>query len=135
MKTILKYKFGDIVYIKAYLAFDYELGQIVGFNNDKNVYTMIHFLDNGDPRSFYKWCFIKEEDIELFSKVTSIDNVYDKHGPFFDKDIELKDSEYQNIYTDEYFLAEKVTNGIISEKEYFEKIKRLGYIIVEKHKR
>jgi len=116
-----KFKTNDIVYIKYYLPFDYELGMIIEFDNAKNMYKMIHFLDNCDPKSFWKWCYVKEEDIEFARKIIDV-NLYQN---IFDKNVKLTKNNYLELYTEEYELAKQVYENKITKDDYYTKIQSL----------
>ena len=110
-----KFKKGDIVYIICYINLEYELGKIVEFDETKNMYTMIHFLDNLDPEGFWRWCYVKEEDID-FAKNIGLD--YYKN--YFKKEPMLTKSNFSELYTKEYELAQEFSKGKITRQDYFD---------------
>ena len=110
-----KFKKGDIVYIICYINLEYELGQIVEFDETKNMYKMIHFLDNLDPEGFWRWCYVKEEDID-FAKNIGLD--YYKN--YFKKEPMLTKSNFSELYTKEYELAQEFSKGKITRQDYFD---------------
>lgn len=112
-----KFKYGDIVYIKCYLQFDYELGKIICYNNEREMYVMIHFLDNLDPESFWRWCYVREDDIDFANKIMDIE----PYENCFKSDVKLNLSNFLELYTEEYELAKKAYEGKISDDEYYKK--------------
>ncbi len=121
MSNSYKFKYGDIIYIKCYLPFDYELGKIISYNDSLNMYVMIHFLDNLNPESFWRWCYVRENDIDLASKITDVES-YKKD---FNFDVKLDSSNFLELYTDEYELAKKVYEGKLSKADYCAQVKEL----------
>lgn len=47
----MKFKKGDFVLIRAWLPFDYELGKIIKFDEEKNMYQMFYYDEIDDPAS------------------------------------------------------------------------------------
>lgn len=86
-----KFRFGDIVYVKVWLPIDYDLGQIVRWQNDKQMYVMIVFGDNIDPRSHWSWCYVKEEDIDFANKLFDLSG----YKNLFDSNVRL----YPRLYS------------------------------------
>ena len=110
-----KFKKGDVVYIICYINLEYELGKIVEFDETKNMYKMIYFLDNLDPEGFWRWCYVKEEDID-FAKNIGLD--YYKN--YFKKEPMLTKSNFSELYTKEYELAQEFSKGKITKQDYFD---------------
>ena len=110
-----KFKKGDIVYIICYINLEYELGKIVEFDETKNMYKMIHFLDNLHPEGFWRWCYVKEEDID-FAKNIGIDD----YENYFKKEPMLTKSNFSELYTKEYELAQEFSKGKITRQDYFD---------------
>lgn len=110
-----KFKKGDVVYIICYINLEYELGKIVEFDETKNMYKMIHFLDNQDPESFWRWCYVKEEDIDFARKIG-----LDHYKKYFNKEPMLTKFNYCELYTKEFELAKKFHDGKITRQEYLD---------------
>lgn len=123
-----KFKKGDVVYIICYINLEYELGKIVEFDETKNMYKIIHFLDNQDPEGFWCWCYVKEEDID-FAKNIGLDYYKD----YFKKEPTLTKSNYSELYTKEYELAQKFYEGKITRQDYFDGVIKLWEL--EKNKK
>ena len=123
-----KFKKGDVVYIICYINLEYELGKIVEFDETKNMYKMIHFLDNLDPEGFWRWCYVKEEDID-FAKNIGLD--YYKN--YFKKEPMLTKSNFSELYTKEYELAQEFSEGKITRQDFFDGVIKLWEL--EKNKK
>lgn len=83
------------------------------------MYKVIWFLDNLNPHSFQKWCYIKEEDIEFANKVIDIrpcENSFKETPKLYPKD-------YIECYNNDFYLAKKVYEGISSKEDYFKILK------------
>ena len=113
-----KYKFGDIVYVKAFNNIGPEIGQILRYEESKGMYILITFVEVLDPKIAWTWCYIKEEDIDLLSNI-EIDNGYDKHSPYYPSDLELLPSKQSDMYTLIYDLCMKVQTGEIDRSDYY----------------
>lgn len=111
----MKFKENDIVVIKAYLPFNYEIGKIIKFSKENRMYVMIWFLDNLNPTAFWKWCYIKEEDIESADKHIDVE-IYNNY--FLDTPILYK-KDFIEIYNDDFYLAKKVYDCELSIEDYF----------------
>lgn len=114
-----KFNSGDIVYVKCFLPFEYELGKIVRYDIKLNMYVMIRFLDNLDPESFWSWCYVKEEDIEFASKILDIE-YYEK---CFNFDVRLNSTNFLELYTYEFELAKEVCEGRLTTTEWYAKVR------------
>lgn len=112
-----KFKFGDNVYIKAYLKIDCVYGQVFKYDENKQMYVLILF-DAYSPTSSWWWSYAKEDDIELLEKIDGKDNYYDRHKPLFSEDTCIYPAKYGELYTDDYYLAKRVTDGEITREEY-----------------
>lgn len=110
-----KFKKGDVIYIICHINLDYDLGKIVEFDETKNMYKIIHFLDNVNPEDFWCWCYVKEEDID-FAKNIGKDN----YKEYFKKEPTLTKSNYVELYTKEYELAQKFYEGKITRQDYYD---------------
>lgn len=119
-----QFKKGDIVYIIAYIDIDYEFGKIVRFDEEKNMYVMIRFLDVLTPESCWCWCYVREEDIDYAEKVLEGANDYKK---YFAKDVKLWPRDYLELYTEEYGYAKLVREGKIELQEYYDKARGLYF--------
>lgn len=122
MQNKNKFKKGDIVYVIAYIDIDYSLGKIVRFDEEKNMYVMIQFLDILDPESFWCWSYVKEEDIDYAEKVLKGADSYKK---YFAKDMKLWPRDYLELYTEEYGYAKLFHEGKIERQEYYDKVDEL----------
>lgn len=116
----MKFKENDIVIIKAYLPFNYETGKIFSYSKEKQMYKVIWFLDNLNPHSFWKWCYIKEEDIEFANKVIDIR----PYKNSFKETPKLYPKDYVEFYNNDFYLAKKVYEGILSKEDYFKILKK-----------
>lgn len=112
-----KFKFGDNVYVKAYLKIDCVYGQVFKYDDNKQMYVLILF-DAYSPTSSWWWSYAKEDDIELLEKIDGKDNYYDRHKPLFSEDTCIYPAKYGELYTDDYYLAKRVTDGEITREEY-----------------
>lgn len=65
MQNKCKFKKGDFVYSKVWYIFDYEIGKIVRFDNERDMYVVIMYLETIDPESFWKWSYIKKRTLNL----------------------------------------------------------------------
>ena len=115
-----KFKFGDNVYIKAFIKFGPAFAQIFKYDEEKQMYIIIQY-DALCPTSSWWWSYAKEEDIELLGKVEGKDNPYDRKKPIFPADTRLDSDNYGELYTEEYYLAKKATDGEITFEEYRKK--------------
>ena len=79
------------------------------------MYKVIWFLDNLNPHSFWKWCYIKEEDIEFANKVIDIR----PYKNSFKETPKLYPKDYVEFYNNDFYLAKKVYEGILSKEDYF----------------
>lgn len=121
MQNKCKFKKGDFVYSKVWYIFDYEIGKIVRFDNERDMYVVIMYLETIDPESFWRWSYIKEEDLEFGSLIFESETC-DFYRNCFTKDVELNDNNYVEFYNKYYFLAKKVYNGLITKEEYYKEI-------------
>lgn len=115
MDKVHKFKFGDIFYIKAFIKWDYELGQIMRFDEEKGMYVVIRFLDNLDPHRFWCWCYIKEDEIEFASTIFDDDSY---HNDLFPEDTNLTEKEYLELYDEDYDLYLKLMKHEITDEEF-----------------
>ena len=76
------------------------------------MYKVIWFLDNLNPHSFWKWCYIKEEDIEFANKVIDIR----PYKNSFKETPKLYPKDYVEFYNNDFYLAKKVYEGILWAK-------------------
>lgn len=116
-----KFKKGDFVLIRAWLPFDYELGKIIKFDEEKNMYQMFYYDEIDDPASLVFWTYMKEDDLVLAEEV--LRRPYS--DMFINEDIEFSEETYANCYNAYYFLAKKVYDGEISKAEYYDAVDRL----------
>ncbi len=123
MENEHKFKKGDLIYIKVHSPYTEEFGKIVEWNEEKQMYVLIHFLDNVDPEEFWRWCYVKEEDIDLMSNID--DELEEAYKRFFKDPVELYEEDFDELYTEEYYLQEKYCKGLISIEEYFKESHRI----------
>ena len=115
-----KFKFGDNVYIKAYAKFGPAFAQIFKYDESKQMYVIIQY-DALCPTSSWWWSYAKEEDIELLEKLEGKDNPYDRKKPIFPSDTQLYPANFNDLYTDQYYLAKMATDGEMTIEEYRKK--------------
>lgn len=115
-----KFKFGDNVYVKAWDIFGPDFAQIFKYDESKQMYVVIRF-DACDPKSSWCWSYAKEEDIEFLEKIEGKDNFYDRRKPIFSLDTNIYPAKYGELYTEDYYLAKRVTDGEITKEEFFKR--------------
>lgn len=120
-----RFKFGDIIYLKAFINWDYELGQIMRYDEEKGMYVVIRYLDNLDPFKFWRWCYIKEDEMDFASKVLGdiSDTSYCKQ--LFPENIKLTSKDYLELYDEEYDLYVKLMRDEITTEEFYRRYREL----------
>lgn len=126
-----KFKYNDIVYVKALIAFDYDLGKIIKFDEERGMYLMIHILDNQSPHSFWCWCYVKEEDIEFAENVLG-DVTFYQHC--FEEPIKLDKKDFYEFYNENFLLYKSLYNGEITKEKLFKELDRLFDVFIEEQK-
>ena len=88
------------------------------------MYVIIRF-DTNRPgnRHLWWWTYAKEEDIDFLYLIKGENNHYDKQKPLYPKTTELVIGRYSDLYTHEYYLAKKFSDGEITEEEYEERLR------------
>ena len=119
-----RFKFGDNVYIKAYLKVKHEYAMIFKYSEKKQMYAIIRYDANRPGnRRLWNWSYAKEEDIDFLYLIKGENNHYDKQKPLYPNTTELVYGRYSDLYTHEYYLAKKFSDGKITKEEYEEKLR------------
>lgn len=113
----MKFAFGDYIALKIYENFGGEYGQILRFDESKQMYIVILFLDKLGPLDFYRWSYVKEEDMVK----TDIYDSYSKQ-PLFNRDVDLNACGYHETYNSTYFIVKRFHDGEITLEECYKLI-------------
>lgn len=116
-----KFKFGDNVYVKAWNALGPDFGQVFKYDEEKQMYVVIRFDAYNPEDPSWCWSYAKEEDIEFLEKIEGKDNFYDRRKPIFSLDTNIYPAKYGELYTEDYYLAKRVTDGEITKEEFFKR--------------
>lgn len=108
----LKFKYGDIIFVKVYHINFHEYGQVFDYDKVKKQYRVCFFLDDMDPSVGFRWSYVNEEDIELEESDYT-------DGPYYDKDSILDVFNYRNLYSFSYYLNKLYHENRITLEEFF----------------